>query len=87
MFTMFVDLTFMALFDVGADGATHPFPVKSRSKSLFKACGNRVLQVVVVPSYCMILEVLGDDKFAILAKNFDTANQFKGIVVCFFLFI
>ena len=87
MFTTFVDLTFMALFDVDTDGATHPFPVKSRMKSLFKAHGSRVLQVVVVSSYCTILEVLGDDKFAILAKNFDTVNQFKGIVVCFFLFI
>ena len=87
MFTVFVDLTFMALFDVGADGATHPFPVKSRLKSLFKACGTRVLQVVVVPSYHMILEVLGDDKFAILAKDFDTVDQLKGIFVCFFLFI
>ena len=87
MFTTCVDLTFLALFDVDADGATHPFPVKSRSKSLFKACGTRVLQVVVVQSYCTILEVLGDDKFAILAKNFDTVDQFKGLVVCFFLFI
>ena len=74
MFTTFVDLTFMALFDVGMDGAVHPFPVKSRLKSLFKVCGSRVLQVVVVPTYCMILEVLGDDKFAILAKNFDTVD-------------
>ena len=74
MFTAFVDLTFMALFDMGADEAAHPFPVKSRSKSLFKACGSRVLQVVVVPSYCTTLEVLGDDKFAILAKSFDTVD-------------
>ncbi len=84
MFNTIVDLIFMALFDAGTDGVAHPFPVKSRSKSLFKACGSRVLQVVVVPSYCMILEVLGDDKFTILAKNFDTVDQFKGIVVCFF---
>ncbi len=74
MFTTFVDLTFMALFDMGSDGVAHPFPVKSRSKSLFKACESRELQVVVVPSYCTILEVLGDDKFAILAKNFDTVD-------------
>ena len=87
MFTRFVALKFMALFDMGADGTAHPFPVKSRLKSLFKVCGYRVLQVVVVPSYCMILEVLGDDKFAILAKNFDTVDKFKGIFVCFFLFI
>ncbi len=74
MFNTFVEMTFMALFDVGADGAAHPFPVKSRSRSLLKACGPSMLQLVVVPSYCMILEVLVDDKFAILAKNFDTVD-------------
>jgi hypothetical protein len=62
----------MALLDVGTDGAAHSLPAKSRLKNLFKAYGSRVLQVVGVPSYCTILKVLGDDKFAILAVNFDT---------------
>ncbi len=77
MFTMFVDLTFMALFDMGVDGAAHPFPVKSRLKSLFKVCGPRVLQVVVVPSYSMILEVLGDDKFPSLQRTLTLSTNSK----------
>jgi hypothetical protein len=58
MFTALVDLAFVALFDVGADGAAHPFPVHSRMKSLFKTCCPRILQVVVIPSYCTVLKVL-----------------------------
>jgi hypothetical protein len=74
MFTALVDLAFVALFDVGPDGATHPFPIHSRPKSLFKTCCPRMLQVVVIPSYCTILKILRDDKFAILTENLYTVD-------------
>jgi hypothetical protein len=67
LFTALVDLAFVALFDVGLDGAAHPFPVYGRTKSLFKTCSPRMLQVVVIPSYCTVLKILWDDKFAIFA--------------------
>jgi hypothetical protein len=74
VFTALVDLAFVALFDVGADGAAHPFPVHGRTKSLFKTYSPRMLQVVVIPSYCAVLKILWDDKFAIFAQNLYTVN-------------
>jgi hypothetical protein len=69
VFIALVGLAFVALFDVGADREAHPFPVHSRTKSLFKMCSPRMLQVVVIRSYYTVLKVLGKDKFAICAQN------------------
>ena len=70
----FVDLTFLTLFDIGLDSITHAFPIHRRTKSLLQMCVPRMLQVVVVPFYCMMLEVFWDDELAIFAKNLNVFN-------------
>ena len=69
-----IDLTFVTLFDMGTDKTAHAFPIHHRMKSLLQTCVSGMLQIVVVPFYCRMLEVFWDDKFAIFAKDLNVFN-------------
>ena len=77
MLALFVDLALMTIFDKGADRMSQTFPIHRSTKSLFKTGCPWMLQVVMVPLYCSLLEFLWDDKFAILAQYFQIFHQLR----------
>jgi len=66
---LFVNLTYTTVFDMHADGMSHTFPIKHGMKCFFESCMYRVLQIVVVPTDCMVLKSSGDDDFPSLYKT------------------
>ena len=64
---LFVDLTYMTVFDMGMDGTSHTSPVQFGMIRFFKSGVSRMLQVVVVPTNCMVLKSYRKYNFTIFA--------------------
>ena len=75
MLVSFVNMTYTAVFDMVTDGTSHTFPVHPSMKCFFKSCVSRMLQVLVIPTNCMVLKSNGDYHFPIFAEDFSVVHK------------
>jgi len=75
MLRAFVYLARFALFHKLSDWWSHISPIHRLLQGFLESCMTRMLQIVVVPSYCPILKFSRDDKPSILAQHMSIFNE------------
>ena len=78
MLVPFIDLAFTTVFDIFPDGIVHTFPVHRSMEGFLKLGCTGVLEVVVVPTYCLGLESSRQNHDRVLAHDLSIFNQLGG---------
>jgi hypothetical protein len=78
VFVLFVNLAFTTVFDIFLDGIAHTSPVHCSTERFLESGCARVLEAVVVPTYCSVLESSGQNHGHAFAQDLSIFNQLGG---------
>ena len=86
MFVPFVNLALKIVFDILLEGILHAFPVHHSTEHFLESGCTGVLEVMAVPTYCLVLESSRKDHDHALTQDLSIFNKLcsKFMVTCQF---